>query len=286
MKMKNRSIALITAAILAASMVTSCGKSNSSSQTGHKWENSETLNEWQKSLLESQGLPTDIEQLSPTQKRSIQHIYEMITYLNDKYGEEFVYAGYVEPGLMDEETLYAYPKQYGAEGGKNTVEVTLNENGDFTDTYSNMDVSNYAEKLIGDYVRSYFKSDEVAYYMSNYNSNINDIKDVENGNFNWNIGVQNALFFSDKMFKAEDLEAFVIQFTKWLYEHKISASNIFKIVKNVDVNKATSAELNKYENLVFLYDMSINQKNVLTSTSQNRDIKRYDTEEYINKELN
>ena len=86
-------ITLLTSAILAASMITSCGKSNSSSQTGHKWQNSETLNEWQKSLLESQGLPTDIEQLSPTQKRSIQHIYEMITYLNEKYGEEFVYKG-------------------------------------------------------------------------------------------------------------------------------------------------------------------------------------------------
>ncbi|MBQ9895010.1 MAG: hypothetical protein IJM38_06420, partial [Ruminococcus sp.] len=106
-----KQIALLTSAVLAVSMVTSCGKStNSSSQTGHKWENSETLNEWQIDLLESQGLPTDIEQLSPTQKRSIQHIYEMITYLNEKYDEEFVYAGYVEPGLMDEETLYAYPK--------------------------------------------------------------------------------------------------------------------------------------------------------------------------------
>lgn len=87
-----KQIALLASAVLAVSMVTSCGKSNSSSQTGHKWENSETLNEWQKSLLEAQGLPTDIEQLSPTQKRSIQHIYEMITYLNEKYDEVFVYA--------------------------------------------------------------------------------------------------------------------------------------------------------------------------------------------------
>ncbi len=115
-----RYISLITAAVLSASMVSSCGKADNSS-SGHKWLNSETLNEWQKSLLKAEGLPTDIEQLSPSQKRSIQHIYEMITYLNEKYDEEFVYAGYVEPGVMDEETLYAYPKQFGAEGGKNTL---------------------------------------------------------------------------------------------------------------------------------------------------------------------
>ena len=278
-------IALITTAIISASMVSSCGKAGNSS-SGHKWQNSDTLNEWQIDLLEAQELPTDIEQLTPSQKRSIQHIYEMITYLNEKYDEEFVYAGYVEPGVMDEETLYAYPKQFGAEGGKNTVEVTLDEKGNFTDTYSDMGVSSYLEKLIGDYVRGYFKSDELTYYISDYYSEINDIKEVENGDFNWSIGVQNVLFFSDKVFKAEDLEAFVPQFAKWLYEHKISASNIFKIVKNVDVKNSTSADsskLNKFENLVFLYDMNINRKNVSTSTSQNQDIKRYDTEEYINK---
>jgi len=281
MKLKLKIISFI----IALTCLTSCGKAGTS---GHQWQNSDTLNEWQIDLLESQGLPTDIEQLTPSQKRSIQHIYEMITYLNEKYDEEFVYAGYVEPGAMDEETLYAYPKQFGSEGGKNTVEVTLDEKGNFTDTYSDMGVSSYLEKLIGDYIRSYFKSDELTYYISNYYSEINDIKEVENGDFNWSIGVQNVLFFSDKVFKAEDLEAFVPQFAKWLYEHKISASNIFKIVKNVDVKSSTSADsskLNKFENLVFLYNMNINRKNVSTSTSKNRDIKRYDTEEYINKEL-
>ena len=281
-------ISLITTAILAVSMVTSCGKSNSSSQTGHKWENSETLNEWQKSLLESQGLPTDIEQLSPTQKRSIQHIYEMITYLNEKYDEEFVYAGYVEPGLMDEETLYAYPKQYGAEGGKNTVEVTLDDNGDFTDTYSNMDVSSYAEKLIGDYVRGYFKSDEIAYFMTVNDSDIESMEEVKNGDFNWKIGVTNALFFSDKSFKADDIETFAPQFAKWLYEHKIVSTNRLDIIKNVDVKKATYSNNDfcyKIENSVFLFNLSINPKRISTWTSNNRDIIKYDTEEYINKEI-
>ena len=284
-----KTIALLASAVLAVSMVTSCGKSNGSSQTGHKWENSETLNEWQKSLLESQGLPTDIEQLSPTQKRSIQHIYEMITYLNEKYDEEFVYAGYVEPGLMDEETLYAYPKQYGAEGGKNTVEVTLDENGDFTDTYSNMDVSSYVEKLIGDYVRGYFKSDEIAYFMTVNDSDIESMEEVKNGNFNWNIGVMNSFFFSDEYFNAEDLEKFAPQFARWLYEHKIVSNNHLNIVKNVDVKKATYSNNDpcyKIENNVFFFDLAINHKRVATSTSKNRDIIRYDTEEYVNKELN
>ena len=278
-------IALMTTALLAASMVSSCGKAANSS-SGHHWQNSETLNEWQIDLLESQGLPTDIEQLSPSQKRSIQHIYEMITYLNEKYDEEFVYAGYVEPGVMDEETLYARSL---SDKNQRSVTVTIDDNGDFTDDYQGASVADYCEKLIGDYIKDYFKSDEVAYYMSNFNSDINDIKDVENGNFNWDIGIQNVLFFSDTSFKAEDLEVFVPEFAKWLYEHKISADNRLNIIKNVDIKSVTSSNNDKcykIENNVFFIDMRINEKRVTTCKSSDREIEHFDTDEYVNKELN
>jgi len=48
-------ISLITTAILAASMVTSCGKNNDSSQTGHNWQHSETLNNGKKTFLKLRG---------------------------------------------------------------------------------------------------------------------------------------------------------------------------------------------------------------------------------------
>ncbi len=282
--MKNcikRSIALI----LSLLCLVSCGKAGNSS-SGHKWQNSDTLNEWQIDLLEAQGLPTDIEQLTPSQKRSIQHIYEMINYLNEKYDEEFVYAGYVEPGVMDEETLYAYPKQFGSEGGKNTVEVTLDEKGNFTDTYSDMGVSSYLEKLIGDYVRGYFKSDEIAYFMTVNASDIKSMDEVKNGDFNWDIGVMNSFFFSDKYFTAEELEAFAPQFAKWLYKHKIVSDNHMNIVRNVDVKKATYSNNDacyKIENNVFFLDIGINQDYVTTTRSTNHKVEYFNTEEYVNK---
>ena len=282
--MKNcikRSIALI----LSLLCLVSCGKAGNSS-SGHKWQNSDTLNEWQIDLLEAQELPTDIEQLTPSQKRSIQHIYEMITYLNEKYDEEFVYAGYVEPGVMDEETLYAYPKQFGSEGGKNTVEVTLDEKGNFTDTYSDMGVSSYLEKLIGDYVRGYFKSDEIAYFMTVNASDIKSMDEVKNGDFNWDIGVMNSFFFSDEYFTAEDLEAFAPQFAKWLYKHKIVSDNHMNIVRNVDVKKATYSNNDacyKIENNVFFLDIGINQDYVTTTRSTNHKVEYFNTEEYVNK---
>ena len=276
-------IALITTAILAASMVTSCGKSNSSSQTGHKWENSETLNEWQKSLLEAQGLPTDIEKLTSSQKRSIQHIYEMITYLNEKYDEEFVYAGYVEPGLMDEETLYARSL---SDKKKRTVTVKIDSDGDFTDDYMGSSVADYCENLIGDYIRSYFDSAEIGYLMFVNTNRINSMKDVENGDFNWDIGVQNIFFLSNDEVTLDEIEAFSHDYANWLFEHKIISNNQFNIVRNTDIKIISYSNYDTYyheDYFVSRLNLVIDTQKVIISGSTVDHPKYYDIEEYIDK---
>ncbi len=152
-----------------------------------------------------------------------------------------------------------------------------------------MGVSSYLEKLIGDYVRSYFKSDEIAYYMSVNASDIKSMDEVKNGDFNWDIGVQNVFFFSDKNVKAEDFETFVPELAKWLYKHRIISDNKLNIVKNVDVKKATYSnndDCYKFENNVFFFDMSIDEDYVITTRSSNHKVEYFNTEEYVNKELN
>ncbi len=275
-------IALITTAILAVSIISSCGKNNES-KTGHKWENSETLNEWQIDLLESQGLPTDIEQLSPTQKRSIQHIYEMITYLNEKYDEEFVYAGYVEPGLMDEETLYARSL---SDKKKRTVTVKIDSDGDFTDDYMGSSVADYCENLIGDYVRSYFDSDEIGYLMFVNTNRINSMKDLEDGDFHWDIGVQNVFFLSNNDVCLEEIESFSHDYANWLFEHKIISNNQFNIVRNTDIKIISYSNYDTYyheDYFVSRFNMVIDTQKVIISGSTVDHPKYYDIEEYIDK---
>ena len=241
-----KQIALLASAVLAVSMVTSCGKNNSSSQTGHKWENSETLNEWQKSLLEAQGLPTDIEQLSPTQKRSIQHIYEMITYLNDKYDEEFVYAGYIEGGLMEEERLFAYPKQYGADGGRNTVEVTVDDDGDFTDTYCNMEIRKHCEKLFQDFVRDYFNSDKVIVITSHFHSDIDELDDVKDDCFKNKVGGRNDILISSEICTESELEDFIADYFRWCDKHEVIFTNRILIMNSDAFPKINSSNFTDY----------------------------------------
>lgn len=227
-----KSIALLTAALIVAAMTASCGKTGTS---GHKWQNSDTLNEWQMDLLEAQGLPTDIEKLTPMQKLSIQHIYEMITYLNDKYDEEFVYAGYIQPGLMDEETLLAYPKQYGADGGRNTVEVTVGDDGDFKDNYSNMGVRNYYEQLINDFAQNFFGSSEVKVITQYFESEFNDLNEIKNDDFEKKVSATNLIFVSNKISSKEKLRVFFESVLNWMTLHNIYGDVRTTLIKNANI---------------------------------------------------
>ena len=243
------------ALILTLVCLTSCGKTGTS---GHKWQNSDTLNEWQMDLLEAQGLPTDIEKLTPMQKLSIQHIYEMITYLNDKYDEEFVYAGYIQSGLMDEETLLAYPKKYGADVGRNMVEVTVDDNGDFTDNYSSIEIRDYCEKLYNDFIRDYFNSDEAVLLINYFSSDIDSLKEIKGDDFEYKVGGTNIICISDEICNEESIKDFMVSFAEFGISHRIHSSNRIEVLHDVnisDLNIKNCADY--YDNSVLGSDISI-----------------------------
>ena len=254
------------ALILTLVCLTSCGKTGTS---GHKWQNSDTLNEWQMDLLEAQGLPTDIEKLTPMQKLSIQHIYEMITYLNDKYDEEFVYAGYIQPGLMDEESLLAYPKKYGADGGRNTVEVTVDDNGDFTDNYSSIEIRDYFENLIKNFVTDYFDSDKTIVITSHFHFDFDELDDVKGDCFNNKVGGRNDIIISSEICTESEFEDFIADYYRWSDEHAVVFTNRIILINVDDFSKISSSNYTDYYNSNFIiadYTLSLhgNHKYVTT----------------------
>jgi len=260
-------ISLITTAILAASMATSCGKNNDSSQTGHNWQHSETLNEWQKNLLEAEGLPTDIEKLTPTQKRSIQHIYEMITYLNEKYGEEFIYKGYIEPGAMQSEELYAYSL---SDNKKRTVTVKIDSDGNLTDDYQSKSVADYCEELIDDWIHSYLGTDDYRYFATT-NACYIEMSEIENGNFQWEYGATNMIYLKMDEYNFDELEKFAVNYAKFLYEHKIDGSHSIHIMRNwpdYEITPNTAYDYNEEQEYIGYYDLGfINKHETITTSS-------------------
>lgn len=118
-----------------------------------------TLNEWQKEFLAEQGLPTEYSELNLTQQLSVDAIYEMIMYLEEKYGIGFEYTGYVRPQILEEEYMTAIPE--GGNAKTDTVTVTREDDGTFTDDYPNIAVRPYYEQMVTDYVKDYFNSDKI-----------------------------------------------------------------------------------------------------------------------------
>ena len=229
-------IAIITTVFLAAG-VFSCGNKSASTTSTQ----TEPLNDWQKEVLAAEGLPTEADKLTDSQLKSIQRIYEMISYLNEKYSEEFIYAGYLEPASNQTEMLYAYPRLLGNDYGRNTVTVKADKDG-FTDDYSDRPIVDYAEEMANDFMKDYFDSDQVIAF---FKVNACDIekKEVENGDFQWKLGVSDIIFVNEDICNADQVEEFAVNYAKWLYEHELDGSHRINIVKDMDVTQITYGEI-------------------------------------------
>ena len=230
-------IAFMTAAFLAAGLF-SCSAVNYISAE-------KELNDWQKEVLAAEGLPTEADQLTESQLRSIQRIYEMITYLNEKYNEEFIYAGYLEPAMNQTETLYAYPRLLGNDYGRNTVTVKATKDG-FTDDYHDKSVVDYYNELVTDFIHDYFDSDDFVVFTDVNSCSIkkNEIVDLD---FQWKLGVFDSIFLSENICTQDDVEKFAVNFAKYLYEHKMDGRHRINIMdSDFEISEITYSNFTEY----------------------------------------
>lgn len=290
-------ITLFTATITSVVCLGSCGRTQTTKppQTSINTSQAETsiqtsndiLNDWQKEVLAAEGLPTEADKLTDSQLKSIQRIYEMITYLNDKYDEEFIYAGYLEPASNQTETLYAYPRLLGNDYGRNTVTVKATNDG-FSDDYSDRSIVDYAEEMANDFMKDYFDSDQVIAF---FRVNACDIKknEVIDGDFQWKLGVSDIIFVNEEICNADQVEEFAANYAKWLYDHELDGRHRINIVKDMDVTQITYeeiADVYDYDNYLGYYDFGFDsdKKNILQCEHLNGNRAQHDyaIEEYFN----
>ncbi len=254
---------VITAAVMISAMF-SCGAKD-------RTKSVKNLNDWQKELLAAEGLPTEADELTDSQLHSIQRIYEMITYLNEKYDEEFIYGGYLEPAANQTETLYAYPRLLGADYGRNTVTVRATKDG-FTDDYSDRSVVDYYNELVTDFIHDYFNSDDFAVFTD---INACDIQksEVIDCDFQWKLGVFDSIFLSESICTQDDVEKFAVNFAKYLYEHKMAGSHRINIMRNdtvmPEITYGNFTDYYKTDNYRGYYQIAFNssQSKIIQTTS-------------------
>ena len=218
-----------------------CSVKNESSETKRP---EPTLNEWQKDFLSEQKLPTEYEELNLTQRLSVAAIYEMIMYLEDKYGVTFEYTGYVRPQILENEYMTAIPK--GGNELTDTVTVTRQDDGTLKDDYPNIVVRPYFEQMITDYVEDYFGSDDIRVFSTVTKTSINDLTIITEETISGNISGRSTVFISKDLGSKEEMIKFANDYCIWLKKHDISCDSQVMLLYNPDISKINRINYSDY----------------------------------------
>lgn len=204
----------------------------------------EKFNEWLKEFLEEQELPNDYSKLNDGQQYSVKRIYEMIMYLEDKYGIEFEYTGYVRAQILENEHLTAIPK--GGNEKTDTVTVTCEDDGTFTDDYPNVAVRPYYEQMITDYVKNYFGSDKVRVFSRIFNTTIEDLSNISEESIIGNVIGNSTVFISNDICNENEVKEFASIFAKWMQENHFVSDTQFMLLYNPDIEELNPDKYSDY----------------------------------------
>lgn len=111
----------------------------------------ENLNSRQIEICEQMNLPTSIDELTDTQKKSLIRIEELLQYLDQKYSTTFHYVGYHEKSTLENEKLEAYSD------GLNEyyyTTLTVEKDGSYNDNYKDILGECILEIEAADYLNS------------------------------------------------------------------------------------------------------------------------------------
>ena len=169
------------------------------------------LTERQKKVLESEGLPTDIDKLSYQQKSGIIHIEKAFEYLDDKYpGVEFEYLSHRPEAIMGKEKTDFVPKGYDKDDSRNIITVEKDRKGNYNDRngYMLIAVRETMEKVITKYVKAYFGEGNVKVYIHPYLTEMEYGDEINENTVKDKVKSTAVLFVPDEVCNETQLDAF------------------------------------------------------------------------------
>ena len=134
------------------------------------------LSDRQKSILQKEGLPTDYDSLSLTQKASIEAIEDMFTYLDMRYpDEQFEFSGYVAQSPLESEQLIVF-SQYG----KVTVYRDISgDSPEYDDDFKEIKAADMYSTVINELIaKQYNEKDYIVDTVVNHCENNNPTKET------------------------------------------------------------------------------------------------------------
>lgn len=143
---KTMALLLSLALLFCAAGCAEAGKTNGDNdQTTQGAEVDMELTQRQKDILVQMGLPDDAAALSESQREAIEAIETMLTYLEERYAQEFCYYGYVAKDHLEQEHLLAYPASGGEWDVVTVYRTYVDGEACFEDDYALLQARPYVE---------------------------------------------------------------------------------------------------------------------------------------------
>jgi len=240
-------------------MVGCANHSDIKNSTEKSYNNEETsmyqLNERQIKICEEAGLPTNYDELTPSQQSSIERIEELLQYLDKTYNTTFFYKGYSNGGVLEGEWLEAYS---AITSELYPMRLEVDKNGNMSDNYYEV----LAEILLGDDSQTYLNQ----HLDNQFKVFVSDCRmknRKESGNMddlNANVSAEFTVFVKGKSHK-NDLEQYAQELVKWFKLHDIYGRSNFIMVsdeyfKTLNVGNYGHAKLEDNTEISLSCDMS------------------------------
>ena len=205
MKRSVRIIALLLSVVMLALALLSCtnddGANQGSNTNNNKEETDMYLTERQISILNENGLPTDYNQLTDTQKNDIAAIEAMLVHLENTYNVKAEYVSFLQGSSINDETLTA-----SVNGKKVTVTRTYS-GGKFVydDDYDEVNITEKYEIALKEYFEKKGIFVKAFAQVSNVKADGELLSRVESSNF----------IFVPLQASKNEYNAFVNEYAQW-----------------------------------------------------------------------
>lgn len=119
------------------------------------------LNERQKEILRSEGLPESVKDLGLNQLNAIIEIENVLQYMEEKYGKTFCYSSFIEQGLLNGEEAHVYEEGTPKER-LITVKTEYNEgNRHYVDDYKEVQAADLYNQVMAQHCKDAWGIDPV-----------------------------------------------------------------------------------------------------------------------------
>lgn len=203
----------------------------SNQTTSHNAQN-KILTDRQIQILQEEGLPTVFDQLTISQQRAIQAIEEMLKAIEQKYGEDFAYVGYMPKSPIEAEKLVAVPIAGDPVLDQFSVYREQTDTGfSFRDTYAHIKARNAVCLALSQDIQNVWGKNVLKAYCA-----VVDLKQepdrVTLETLRGNVDAIFWIFVDDSHMSEEDFRSLPEWFRSWADKSGIAASGTLFLTEN------------------------------------------------------